>query len=129
MSTTVEPSGELLRLGALEAQVMEVLWDHGPATVREVITQLLSTPAYTTIATVLTNLDRKGMVLISRHHRCTRYAPRVSRHEHAARLMEQVLSASRDRAASILHFVESMPAEDLDMLRGYLANRDLGQDG
>ena len=45
-------SGDLLRLGALEAQVMDVLWDHGPATVREVIEHLPSDPAYTTIATL-----------------------------------------------------------------------------
>src|SRR5699024_2867854 len=44
---------DLPRLGALEAQVMDVLWDHGTLTVREVIDHLGGAPAYTTIATVL----------------------------------------------------------------------------
>lgn len=127
MSGTGEPQGDLLRLGALEAQVMDVLWDHGPATIREVIKHLPSEPAYTTIATVLTNLDRKHLVTITRQNRSTRYAARTHRHEHAAQQMEQVLQASRDRAASILQFVDSMPENDLDLLRDYLKRRDEGQ--
>lgn len=116
----------LPRLGALEQQVMDVLWDHGASTVREVIDRLPSDPAYTTIATVLTNLDRKGLVTISREKRSTRYGPRITRHEHAAGLMEQVLDASGDRAASILSFVGAMPESDLELLRAYLDSR---QDG
>lgn len=126
MSAADGRSGELLRLGVLEAKVMDVLWDHGPATVREVIEQLPSEPAYTTIATVLTNLDRKGLVTITRHNRSTRYGAKLSRHEHAAGMMEQVLEASRDRAASILQFVDSIPENDLDLLRDYLERRDRG---
>lgn len=112
-----------LGLGALEAQVMDVLWDHGPATVREIIDQLPSDPAYTTIATVLTNLGRKGLVEPSRERRSTRYHPRLTREEHATTVMEQVLSASRDRTASILHFVDSMPEAELRLLREYLRDR------
>ncbi|MFX0540061.1 BlaI/MecI/CopY family transcriptional regulator [Ornithinimicrobium sp. Y1847] len=114
---------DLLRLGALEAQVMDVLWDHGPVTIREVIDHLPSDPAYTTIATVLTNLDRKHLVTITRENRSTSYSARMSRHEHAATLMEQVLASSRDRAASILQFVDSMPESDLALLRDYLTQR------
>lgn len=124
MKVAGDRSNDLLRLGALEAQVMDVLWDHGPATIREVIEHLPSNPAYTTIATVLTNLDRKHLVTITRRNRSTRYAARISRHEHAAALMEQVVNASRDRIASILQFVDSMPENDLDLLRDYLKRRD-----
>ncbi len=105
---------------------MDVLWDHGPLSVREVIEHLPTEPAYTTIATVLTNLDRKQLLTITRHDRSTRYAARVGRHEHDASLMTEVLSASRDRAASILHFVDTMPESDVDLLREYLQRRDGG---
>lgn len=115
------------RLGALEARVMDVLWDHGPLTIRGVIDQLATDPAYTTIATVLTNLGRKQLVTLTRENRSTRYAARVTRQEHAAQLMEHVLEASRDRAASILHFVDAMPDGDLELLRDYLRRRDAGQ--
>lgn len=103
---------------------MDVLWDHGPCTIREVIQHLPTDPAYTTIATVLTNLDRKDLLTVTREKRSTRYAARLSRHDHTAGLMEQVLGASRDRAASILRFVDSMPEDDLDLLREYLRRRE-----
>lgn len=114
----------VLRLGALEAQVMDVLWDHGPVTVRQVIERLPSDPAYTTIATVLANLDRKHLVTISKTRRSTLYGPRLSRHEYAAQQMEQVLQASGNRTASILQFVDSMPEADLELLRSYLRGKD-----
>lgn len=114
------------RLGTLEAQVMDVLWDHGQATVREVIDHLNTDPAYTTIATVLSNLDRKQLITITREKRSTRYGARITRHEHAAHLMEHALASSRDRAASILHFVGTMPDDDLDLLRDYLDRRGQG---
>jgi predicted transcriptional regulator len=105
---------------------MDVLWDGPAATVREIIDQLSSEPAYTTIATVLTHLRRKQLVTVSREPRSTRYSARISRKEHAALLMEQALEASRDRGAAILQFVDSMPQEDLDLLREYLRRPDQG---
>lgn len=123
MSRQATPGPDRMRLGALESQVMDVLWDHGPVTVREIIDHLPSEPAYTTIATVLANLDRKHLVTITRVRRSTRYAARIGRHEHAAELMEQVLASSRDRTASILQFVDSMPESDLALLRDYLDRR------
>lgn len=113
-----------VRLGVLEAHVMDVLWDSGPSTIREIIAHLQSASAYTTIATVLTNLEKKGMVSRERSKNCTRYLPDVTRAEHEAGQMAGVLQGSRDRASSILHFVETMPAEDLALLRDYLQSRD-----
>lgn len=125
MTGTGKPSiSQPPRLGALEAQVMEILWDQGACTIREVINQLSSEPAYTTIATVLGNLERKFLVSHQRAGRSVRYTPRITREQHAASLMEHALDNSRDRAASILHFVESMPEGDLELLRQYLNTRE-----
>lgn len=126
MSARTPSAAEPPRLGALEAQVMDVLWDHGPATIRGIIDRLPSDPAYTTIATVLTNLDRKRLVTSSKRNHSTRYAARIGREEHVASLMNHALGTSRDRGASILHFVESIPDSDLDLLREYLRRRDEG---
>jgi len=113
-----------VQLGALERQVMEALWDNSDLTIRDVITALGDVHAYTTIATVMTNLDRKAMVCSRREGRSVHYSPRHSRSEHAARAMEHALSASNDRTASILHFVQSMNPDDVDLLRGYLQSQD-----
>lgn len=114
------------RLGALEAQVMDVLWDHGPCTIRTVIGHLPNELAYTTIATVLTNLQRKDLVTSAKEKHSTRYSARVGREEQAATLMNHALDTSRDRAASMLHFMETMPDSDVALLREYLRRRDEG---
>ena len=126
MNAPEPPAAGPPRLGALEARVMDVLWDHGPITIRGIIDRLASDPAYTTIATVLTNLDRKQLVTSSRQHHSTRYAARIGRDEHVASMMTHALGASRDRGASILHFMQSVPDNDLDLLREYLRRRDDG---
>lgn len=108
------------RLGPLEQRVMDLLWDHSSHTVREVMDQLSSRPAYTTIATVMGNLERKGLVEARRDGRSVRYEPRCTREQHTAALMRQALGVSRDRTASILHFVDTMPDEERDLLRAYL---------
>lgn len=114
------------RLGPLEAQVMDVLWNQGPSTVRGIIDHLPQDPAYTTIATVLVNLDRKQLVTARRERRSTQYAARVGRDEHAVDMMRHALATSQDRAASILQFVETVPASDLELLRDYLRRGDPG---
>lgn len=122
-SDPAEPA-EPARLGALEQQVMEVLWGQGRSTIREIITHLGGNHAYTTIATVLGNLERKGLVGAERQGRSAYYAARHSRDEHAARLMTQALSTGSDRAASMLHFIDTLGHRDAQLLRDYLQKRD-----
>jgi predicted transcriptional regulator len=45
-----------------EADVMQVLWDHGPSVVSDVQDQLSDKLAYTTVLTVLRTLEAKGYV-------------------------------------------------------------------
>ena len=114
------------RLGPLETRVMDLLWDEGASTIRGLIDQLPGDFAYTTIATVLTNLHRKDLVDAGKRGRSTVYCARGSREEHVASVMDHALGTSRDRAASILHFAERIPDSDLDLLRDYLRRRDQG---
>ncbi|ATG52909.1 MarR family transcriptional regulator [Brachybacterium vulturis] len=113
-----------VHLGTLEQQVMELLWEHDELTIREMISGLGDHHAYTTIATVLTNLGRKDLVTPHRVGRSVSYRPRHPRSEHAARLMEQALSSSNDRSASILRFVEGMDEREATLLREFLDGRD-----
>ncbi|BAC17125.1 transcriptional regulator, BlaI/MecI/CopY family [Corynebacterium efficiens YS-314] len=115
---------EIPSLGPLEEQVMGILWDHGELTVREVIGYLPADPAYTTIATVLRHLGRKGMVTVVKDGRSARHAVRMSREEYTAGVMGQVLEASHNRTASILHFVDSMGESDRALLLDYLQRQE-----
>lgn len=107
-------------LGELERQVMELLWESQPRSVRDVMNALPQNPAYTTIATVLQNLKAKEMVTVQRDGRYVFYLPLMTCDQYIARQMHQALSNSRDTAASMLHFVEDLPEEGLEMLRNYL---------
>ena len=111
---------EPARLGALEASVMDLLWAGDPSTIRELIDQLPGEPAYTTIATVLTNLRKKGLVRTRKDGYATRYEPCVRREEYAAHIMEHALENSGDREASMLQFVNNIPQSDIDLLRTFL---------
>ncbi len=44
-----------------EADVMQVLWDHGPSVVSEVRDKLTDQLAYTTVLTILRTLEAKGV--------------------------------------------------------------------
>jgi predicted transcriptional regulator len=50
------------RLGELELQILNVLWERGPSTVREVLEELppQRRPAYTTVLTVMRLMHEKG---------------------------------------------------------------------
>lgn len=119
----LDPSCEPPRLGTLESQVMDVLWDGGPARIRDIIEALPQNFAYTTIATVLSNLQRKCLVVPEKTGRTVVFAARVAREEHTAAVMAHALKSSPDRAASMLHFVESMNDTDMELLRTYLLSR------
>lgn len=120
MNTESQPC-EPPRLGALEAQVMDVLWTRGPSRIRDVINALPEPLAYTTIATVLGNLQRKCLVEVTREGRSAVYVATSTREQHTASVMTYALRSSPDRHASMLHFVKSMDDDDAALLRGFLA--------
>lgn len=99
---------------------MNLLWEASPRSVRDVIDALPKNPAYTTIATVMHNLQRKQLVRSQKSGRAVSYFPEVSREEHTAMMMRQALETSGDPRASILHFIDDMPPQELAMLRQYL---------
>ena len=109
-------------LGPLEAAVMEVLWGASESlTVRQVLEGLPDHgTAYTTISTVLENLRRKGWVDRERLGRVWFYRTGRDRSAHAADLMHEALTGSRDSEATLLRFVDGMRPQDVRALRALL---------
>ena len=60
-----------------EAEFMQILWQHGPSTVSEVRRHLGDKPAYTTVLTILRNLETKGYVGHTEEGRSHRYSALV----------------------------------------------------
>lgn len=99
------------RLSRLELRIMESLWQHGSASVREIQESLPARgrPAYTTVQTVLTRLEAKKAVRrakkISNAHI---YEPLVTRDAARGRLVDELLGLFGGRAAPLMsHLIES----------------------
>jgi len=77
------PSGKGVQvfLGPTEARLMELCWTHGSLTVKKALFHLAekSTPAYTTIMTVLGNLSDKGLLKKEKQRRPFSYSPAIER--------------------------------------------------
>jgi len=56
-----------------EADVMQLLWEHGPSVVSEVRARLSDPLAYTTVLTILRTLEAKGYVGHKEERRVHRY--------------------------------------------------------
>ena len=109
---------------------MEVLWEHGPSTVAEVRDKLGDKLAYTTVLTILRNLDAKGYVGHEEEGRAHRYLPRVARD--AARrsalrdLSEKLFKGSTTLLLTHLISDQSLSDEDVRRIRLLLNQRTKG---
>jgi predicted transcriptional regulator len=114
-------------LGELERSVMEVLWTTDAALTANELRDTLAvrdepgrTVATTTMLTVLSRLERKGFVARTRDVRPHRYHALLSREEHTAELMHEVLDRSADRDAALARFVSTATAGEAATLRRLL---------
>ncbi len=107
--------------GALERDVMEVLWRADkPLTPAEVREQLDADLAYTTVMTILGRLHEKGRANRESRGRAFEYSPAVSESELAAEQMNAVLSSATDRVGALGGFVGVMSKGDRAALRRLL---------
>jgi len=110
--------------GSLESRVMHVLWQAGrPVPGREVWLALSddeSGPARTTVLTVLSRLEAKGMVARNDEGG---FVPVRTESATAASRMEQLLAHADDREAALAQFAGLLPHEDLLALTRALKQR------
>lgn len=97
---TFDPQKKGLRkiLGDLEADVMEVVWARGRATVHDVHERLAAERelAYTTVMTVMSRLAEKGLLEKWKDGAAFVYAPTASKEEFTRRTVGTVLSELLD---------------------------------
>ena len=121
-------------LGELERAVMELLWaGQEAATANTLRDQLARTSAaqggsghegkelaVTTVLTVLSRLEKKGLVERERGTRPHRYQAVSSRADHTAELMHEVLGSAPDREAVLARFIGSVSEGEAETLRKLL---------
>jgi Predicted transcriptional regulator len=115
-----------LVLGNRELDVMRVLWELGSGTVADVRERLPVNLAYTTVLTILRNLEEKSYVSRVAEGRAHRYSPRVgrlaARRSAIARVVDTLFHGAPEEL--IAHMVEdrTLTARDLRRLRAMIGS-------
>ncbi len=110
--------------GALETDVLRALWDlDRPASPADVIDQLSTDLAYTSIATILGRLCDKGLATRERSGRTFLYAASASEAELTARRIHSLLDAASDRASALAGFANALDPDDAARLAELLRDQ------
>ncbi len=123
---------ELAPLSETEFEVLKVLWEHGPGTVRQVNDQL-DRWAYTTVQTLLVRLEKKGYVACDRSGFAHVFRPLVTRDKLIRRRLSELAQQLSGGAATplVLALVEDhrFSAEEIEQFRRLLDRLEAKQPG
>ncbi len=116
-------SPKSLSLGPLETEILELLWDLGRATVKDLHDRILANPsrelAYTSVTTVLRRLTAKGWLSCDKTGRAFVWRPCVSRAEaqvlQAHQRLHQFLAVSNPDVVAA--FADSLDRASLEQLQ------------
>jgi len=112
-------------LTPLEFEIMNVLWETGPANVQTVQQHLARELAYTTVQTMLNILHRKGKVKRTLKDRAYFYKPAVSRRQVVGQtlgdLVDRLFGGSAESLVMSLVETKHLTAEKLARLNRLLA--------
>lgn len=113
--------------GERELDVMAVLWETGSATVAEVRDKLPADLAYTTVLTILRNLEAKGVVRHEGEGKAHRYFPLVARktagRSAVARLIDKMFGGDPSMLVSHLVSDQRLSAAELRKLHAALGEQ------
>ena len=118
-------------LGNAELDALKVLWDHGPATVREVMTYLHENGrrvAYTTVQTLLTRLEQKRYVTSNKSEFAYVYRAKLTRDRVTQSRLKTLVNQLYDGAAGplVLQLIrtEQFTAEEIETLQKLIDRLD-----
>lgn len=112
-------------LGDRELDIMGVLWDLGSGTVAEVRERLPADLAYTTVLTILRNLEAKELVTHIAEGKAHRYFPRVARttarRSALTRIVDKLFHGSPEQLIAHLVDDEKLSPKDMRRIRALLS--------
>lgn len=118
-----------LSLGPLESEILQIIWDFGTVTVKDVHDRILSDPdrelAYTSVTTVLNRLTNKGWLVCDKQGRSFVWRPLVSREQAKAlqsyEQLNQFLAVSNpDVVAAFADSLDQTSVEQLEAIAARL---------
>ena len=108
------------QLGKLESELMELIWQRGEASVRDLHLELAPRLAYTTVMTTLDRLFKKGILNRRMVNRAFYYSARTSREDYQHQLTQHLLGIAIDEARServvLSSLVDYVSESDLKLL-------------
>jgi len=113
-------SGPGPQLGPFERRLLQELWSHGSATVRELLADGTIRRAYTTVMTTVDRLYKKGLLDRVVEGRAFRYTPRHSPEElqrvSALESIQQLLGSGDASSLPLSYLVEALSTHDAQLL-------------
>ena len=118
------------RLGDLELQILNVLWERGPSTVREVLEALPvePRPAYTTVLTMMRLMHEKGYLGRREQGRAHVYQARLRERRVKRRLLRDLIATGfRGSPEALLVRLledETLSRDELDRVKRLIAEKE-----
>ena len=98
-----------------ELELLNILWEHGPATVREVVERMPKPRGYTTVLSLMQVMYEKKLLTRKQAGRAFRYAPRATQEKTLGKMLGDLLGRAFDGSSSTLvqHLLQhSAPDEE-----------------
>jgi len=119
------------RLGELELQILNVLWERGPCAVRDVLEALPAPrPIYTTLLTMMRLMYEKGYLDRRERGRAHVYTARLREQSTKRALLRDLIhGAFRGSAEALLVRLledEKLSSEELNRVRKLIAEKEAG---
>lgn len=115
--------------GALERDVLGVLWAASePMLPAEINERLDAGYAYTSIATILTRLQAKGLATRTPAGRAYAYRAAVDESDLAVRRIGELLDSSSDRTQVLSRFLDTLSARELKAIKAMLEDTAASKD-
>ncbi|MGH8321758.1 MAG: BlaI/MecI/CopY family transcriptional regulator [Gammaproteobacteria bacterium] len=116
-----------------ELEVLNILWQRGPSTVRQVHDALLvrSDLAYTTVLSMLQIMHQKGLVSRDDSERAHVYAPALSKHQTQSQILGKLLhrvfeGSAADLVLQALGSAKPASPEEISKIRARLDELESG---
>jgi BlaI family penicillinase repressor len=107
-----------------EMEILKVLWETGPAGVRDVYRRLADQQdedlAYNTVQTLLRIMEDKGLVAHAVEGRAFIYRPLFTRENSLMRFVDRVFDGAADQLVLALLKTEKLSAKELERLQGQI---------
>jgi BlaI family transcriptional regulator, penicillinase repressor len=122
----MSPVADKLTPTGRELEILKVLWEDGPSSVRAVYHRLADAQeedlAYNTVQTLLRLMEDKGLVAHEVEGRTFIYTARYSREDSAAGFLERVFDGAADELVQSLLRAEKITPQELDRLHALIAD-------